>query len=125
MMFLILVMLGCTTHVGVSSTAAVDKVQIVKGAMPMENAPNTGMIIAQGDGYAQASTPYVIGRRFWAVTEAPDGERSVVKIRNQAKAGPIVGCVLGTAAAGLLGAWGCLYVSGPATATQVQSPSAE
>jgi len=125
MMILILAMLGCTTHVGVASTSAVDKVQIVKGHMPMENAPSSGMILANGTGSVQVTTPYVLGRRFWVVTETPEGERSITKIRNQAKAAPIVGCVVGTVAAGLLGSWGCLYVSGPATSTQVQSPAAE
>jgi len=125
MMILILAMFGCTTHVGVASTSAVDKVQIVKGQMPMENAPSAGKILANGTGSAQVTTPYVLGRRFWVVTEAPDGEQSVTKIKNQAKAAPIVGCVVGAGLGGLLGAWGCLYVSGPATATQVQSPSAE
>jgi hypothetical protein len=114
-------LLGCSTRVGVSSTAATDKIQVVRGSMPMANAPLQGTIVASGQGFVQSRTSYVVGRKFWAVVEAEDGTQSVTKIKNQAKGGPIVSCVATVLA--WPAAIGCLYVSGPSTTTQVTSPA--
>ena len=122
-MIAVLMMLGCSTHVGVTSTSAVDAVEIHKGAMPVDSPTRPPVIIATGVGHADTRTPYVLGRRFWVVTETPDGVESIQRIRGEAKPVPIVACVLGAVSFGAFGAWGCLYVSGPAGTTIVQSPT--
>jgi hypothetical protein len=120
------VFLGCTTRVHAVSTNATDTVQIVRGgAMPQEGLPIQGVPIAQGEGQAMGQTTYVLGRRFWAVATNDEGERSVVRVRGQAKAAPIVAC-----SAGVLLVWpaafGCLYVSGPTSRpTHIQGPGGE
>jgi hypothetical protein len=125
MTILLAALLGCTTHVGAKSTAAADQVSIVRGPMPMEGMPVQGVTVAAGNGIATTRTTYVVGRKFWAVAENDDG-MSVVRIRNQAKGGPIVGCILGTVALGIFGPWGCLYVSGPTSdIVNVPSPKAD
>ena len=125
MTILLAAMLGCTTHVGAKSTAATDQVSIVRGPMPMEGMPTRGVTVATGEGMTTTKTTYVLGRRFWAVAENDDG-LSVVRLRNQAKAGGIVGCAAGTLTLGpFFGSpWACLYVSGP-TSDIVNVPSPE
>lgn len=109
-------LLACSTHVTAQSTSATDAVRIVRGPMPMEGRPDEGVTVAHGEGIATGRTTYVVGRRFWAVSSADDGSESVVRIRGQAKPGPIVACTVG-----VLLAWpaavGCLYVSGPTSHT--------
>lgn len=118
---LIASIIGCTTHVSARSTSATDQVSIYKGPMPIEGGIYPGDLVATGEGITAGKTPYVIGRRFWAVAENDQG-MSVVRIKNQAKIGPIFSCIAGFVFPGPWG-WGCLYVSGPSSnLTHIQSP---
>ena len=120
---LLTTMLGCTTRVHAVSTDATATVQVVRGGpMPQQGANIQGTLVATGTGQAMGTTSYVVGRRFWVVADAQDGTRSVVRMQSQAKAAPIVGCAAGTLLAGLLGAWGCLYVAGPTSHTVQVTP---
>lgn len=111
---LIASIIGCTTHVSARSTSATDQVSIYKGPMPIEGGIYPGDLVATGEGITAGKTPYVIGRRFWAVAENDQG-MSVVRIKNQAVAGSV--------SFGLLGGWSCTYISSPSSKlTHIQSP---
>jgi len=102
----LLLLLACSTHVTVQSATDDARVSLVKGRTAAD-----GVTVAAGEGVVSTRVPYVVGRRWWAVSED-----SVVRIPSQAKPGPIVACT-----AGVLLAWpaafGCRYVSGPTSAT--------